>query len=90
MGALVRHSTSPLSLSLIANSYKPQFIIVSFFVLQRPEDAAATPNHNDVLLKLDMHCSGCVKKLKKFIRTINGTQTLPNLKILELNFSFFF
>ncbi|CAM8922826.1 unnamed protein product [Rhodiola kirilowii] len=29
-------------------------------------------NSDDVVLKLDMHCAGCVKKLKKVVRNIDG------------------
>uniref|UniRef100_A0A7N0V5I7 HMA domain-containing protein n=2 Tax=Kalanchoe fedtschenkoi TaxID=63787 RepID=A0A7N0V5I7_KALFE len=39
---------------------------------KKPDSAGKNEDAVNVVLKLDMHCSGCVKKLKKFVRGIDG------------------
>uniref|UniRef100_A0A7N0TH01 HMA domain-containing protein n=2 Tax=Kalanchoe fedtschenkoi TaxID=63787 RepID=A0A7N0TH01_KALFE len=39
---------------------------------KKPDAVGKDDGAVNVILKLDMHCSGCVKKLKKFVRGIDG------------------
>ncbi|KAK7245102.1 hypothetical protein RIF29_39936 [Crotalaria pallida] len=41
---------------------------------KKPDGGGGGDKKNDVVLKLDLHCEGCVKKIKKAVRHFEGVE----------------